>query len=512
MNATLRSEIPNTQSLLAWAIVALFFLAAAVTAFWWAGQAGTQVTVTVDGYSETVRTNQPDVGRLLADLGLNLRPEDRVWPAPETPVLSGLAVTVQHARPGLIAADGTVHQVYSHATTAGALLADAGVRLGQADELWLDGVQVTTDALLPLPDREHSPYRVLRDPPRYHRGRAWVGHALSPVRLTVRRAVPLIVDDGSVPYTIFTTAPTVGEALLREQLTLYLGDRVQPGLGSRVHAGMRVVIERSKPLLITADGRTVRTRTRGKTVGDALTELGITVAGSDRVEPPLTSPVLDYLPIRIVRVLETAIVESKIIPFESIMVPDDQLEIDHQRLVQNGANGEFRQRYRVVYEDGLEVVRALTDAWTAAAPVTRTVAYGRKIVSRELETPDGTISYWRKVRMYATSYSPARSGTPITAPWYGRTRLGWTLRKGIVAVDPSVIPLQTRLYVPGYGFAVAGDTGGGVRGRWIDLGYEDHDYMSWHWWVDVYVLDPPPAPAKIRWVLPNWPLFRDRGR
>jgi uncharacterized protein YabE (DUF348 family) len=495
----------NPKSVLAWAVVALLFLAAAVAAFWWAGQAGIPVTVTVDGHNETVRTNQPDVGRLLADLGLTLRPEDRVQPAPETPLVPGLAVTVQRARPGLIVADGIIRQTYSHATTVGALLTDAGVRLGPADELWLDGAQVTPDTLLPQPTQEHSS-------PRYHRGRAWAGHAPLPVRLTVHRGVPITVDDGSVPYTIFTTASTVGEALLREELTLYLGDRVQPSLGSRVHAGMRVVIERSTPVLITADGRTVRTRTRGKTVGDTLTELGITVAGSDRVEPSLASPVFDHLPIRVVRVLETSIVESRIIPFESIMVPDDQLEIDHQRLVQGGANGEFRQRFRVVYEDGVEVVRALTDAWTAAPPVTRTVAYGRKIISRQLETPDGTISYWRKVRMYATSYSPARSGTPRSAPWYGRTRLGWTLRKGIAAVDPSVIPLQTRLYVPGYGFAAAGDTGGGVRGRWIDLGYEDHDYVSWHWWVDVYVLDPPPPPTKIRWVLPNWPLFRDRGR
>jgi 3D (Asp-Asp-Asp) domain-containing protein len=79
------------------------------------------------------------------------------------------------------------------------------------------------------------------------------------------------------------------------------------------------------------------------------------------------------------------------------------------------------------------------------------------------------------------------------------------LRKGIVAVDTSVIPLRSRVYVPGYGVAIAGDTGGGVRGKWIDLGFEDHDYESWHRWVDVYVLDPPPAARQIRWVLPNYP-------
>ena len=60
----------------------------------------------------------------------------------------------------------------------------------------------------------------------------------------------------------------------------------------------------------------------------------------------------------------------------------------------------------------------------------------------------------------------------VTAVAYslpGRTASGLPVGHGIVAVDPSVIPLGTRLYVPGYGEAVAADTGGAVRGAMIDL-------------------------------------------
>jgi uncharacterized protein YabE (DUF348 family) len=483
--------------LLSWFIVVVV----GAGALFGVSRAGVPVTVTVDGFTEAVRSARPDVGKLLVDLGVDLRPEDRVLPALDAPLVSGLVVAVERGRPALIYADGMALQVYSQAETVGELLSKAEIRLAAHDEVWMDGEQVFPDT--PLPPRHGAVV-----PARFARGRAWVGREPAEVRVSVRRAVPLTVDDGSVPYTIFTTAPTIGEALLREQLTLYLGDRVQPSLGSRVHAGMRVMIERSTPVLVTADGRTVQTRTQGKTVGDTLADLGIVVAGSDRVTPDLAEPVLDNTQIQVVRVLETMLVEREPIPFESILVPDDELEIDRQRLDQQGENGEYRWRFRVVHEDGVEVSRTLTDDWVAAEPIARVVAYGRKIVSRELETPEGTLSYWRKVRMLATSYSASTAGVSPTSSYYGRTRLGWSMREGIVAVDPTVVSLGSQVYVPGYGIGDAADTGGSIRGRRIDLGYDDDNLVLWYRWVDVYLLDPPPPRWQIRWVLPNWPQER----
>lgn len=487
-----------SRSDLAWAVAALVLLACVGAVSGVLARGGVPVTVEVDGYRETVRTVRPNVAALLADLGLSWRPEDRLNPAPEMPITSGLTITLQRARRAEIAADGTLFTLFTHAATVEELLMQAGLRLAPQDEVWLDGAQVTLTTALPPPDG-------LQSTARRTGGRAWAGHMPQEVRLTVRRAVPVTVDDGSIPFTIYTTAPTVGEALLREQVTLYLGDRVQPSLGSRVQAGLRVVIQRSKPVLITADGRTVQTRTRGQTVGDTLMELGIVVAGSDRVTPPLTQAVNDHTRIRVVRVLETVLVEGEAIPFTAVLVPDDNLEIDQQRLDQRGEAGEYRRRFKVVMEDGVEIARHLTDDWIAAEPITQVVAYGRRIVSRILETPEGPVSYWRKTRMLATSYSASTAGVSSDKSWYGITRLGWPMRKGIVAVDPTLIPLGSRVYVPGYGFGDAADTGSAIRARRIDLGYDDHNLVLWHSWVDVYWLDPPPPVWEIRYVLPNWP-------
>ena len=243
---------------------------------------------------------------------------------------------VAHARPGLVEADGRLWAVHTQAQTAAELVADAGLALAEHDEIWMDGARVPHETLLsPVmrSDRAARPDGTAR----FDLGRRWVGRDTTPVRLTVRRSVPLTVDDGSVPYTIFTTAETVGEALQQAQLTLYLGDRVQPALGSRVSVGLRVHIERSTPVLVTADGRTTHTRTRGKTVGNALMDLGILVTGRDRVTPALDQTVESEQTIRVVRVMQVTLVEREAIPFESISVPDDNLEIDTRQSRGGGA-------------------------------------------------------------------------------------------------------------------------------------------------------------------------------
>ena len=83
-------------------------------------------------------------------------------------------------------------------------------------------------------------------------------------------------------------------------------------------------------------------------------------------------------------------------------------------------------------------------------------------------------------------YRPADTGGEITAS-------GLKMRKGLAGIDPRYIPYFTKMYVPGYGMAIAADTGGGIQPRWIDLAYLDDEYVPWHQYVTVYFLWPPPA-------------------
>lgn len=467
----------------------------------WGGWLGAArpVAVTVDGISETVYTHRRTVGALLLDLGLEAQPNDRVEPGLSMPVRNGMNLVVERARPFRILADGREIGVGSWGATAAAVLADAGITLDRYDRVLAGDRQIRPEEPLPPP-------AVTLAPITYDRGYDWQRLHAEPQLLRVQRAVPMTVDDGSLPFVIRTTATTVGEALREAEITLYLGDRIQPSLGSQVSTGLRVFIERSKPVAFQMDGRLFRTRTRAKTVGDALTELKVGISGADLVSPGLDEVLTDNMVVAITRVREEIAVSEEIIPFETVFEPDPNLAIDTQQVVNPGAVGINRRRYRVRYEDGQEVARNQLDSWVAQEATQRVVAYGQLVEPKTATMADGTqITYWRRLRAYASSYSAATAGVSRSNPNYGRTYTGEQMRNGIIAVDPRVIPLRSKAYIAGYGFGDALDIGSGVIGRHVDLGYADEDLVLWNRWVDVYLLWPPPPRHQITWVLPNHP-------
>jgi 3D (Asp-Asp-Asp) domain-containing protein len=96
-----------------------------------------------------------------------------------------------------------------------------------------------------------------------------------------------------------------------------------------------------------------------------------------------------------------------------------------------------------------------------------TVALGRILVGgdqvKTAQVDGRTIAYTESMEMVASAYSAGEPGVGT------QTYTGLTVRLGTVAVDPRVIPLGRLLYVEGYGYAVAADIGGSVKGDRIDL-------------------------------------------
>lgn len=464
---------------------------------------GETMTLRVNGQSWQARTHQQTVGAFLREVGLTLRAEDIVMPGLDTPLHAAQPVVVQRALPVLVEVDGQVLERYTHSRTVDDLLREAGVHPQPYDVVTLDNAPAALDAA--LPQGQWSPSR-------WPLSTASIALSRLPgvtwTRVKLQRAIPLSVLDGGTQTVIHTVARTVGEALLSQGVVLYLGDRVQPLLGTLLTAGMKVEINRARPVTLQVDGEVIQRRTQARDVAQLLSETGVLLSGRDYAIPNLATPVSSDLAVRIVRVAEDWIVEVEDIPYETAYRGNNALELDQTQTDQHGQSGVRKRRVHIVYEDGKQTEREVTEEWVERHPTTRIISYGTKIVVRELETPDGVIRYWRKIRVLATSYTAATSGKTRDHPEYGITRLGWRARKGIIAVDPTVIRLRTNMYVPGYGLGTAADTGGKIKGRWIDLCYDEHNLVLWKRWLDVYLLEPVPAARDIPWMLPSYPTER----
>lgn len=457
------------------------------------------VALEVDGTTRLVRTHRSDVETLLLDMGLDVDDIDRVTPGLSERLRRADRVVVKRAPLFRILSDRRVISARSWGATVGEALADAELVVDAYDEVLVNGVRRRLDEPLPAPTTRSVKTT-------YHRADIWANRRVDPYEMRVIRAVPIEIDDGTLPFEVRTTAQTVGEALRQAEITIYLGDIVQPNLGSEVVTGMRVTIQRSFPVVFEADGRIIKTRTRGETVSDALAETRIGIAGLDVVDPSLEEELYDGIKIAITRVREQVDVEEEIAPFDTVYVPDANLPIDTQQMMQPGAEGITRSRYRTRYENGQETAQELEDTWVAQEPAERVIAYGQRIEPQTFTAPDGRqVTYWRKIRMFASSYSAGTAGVSPDKSYYGRTYTGDAMRFGIVAVDPAIIPLRSQVYVQDYGIGDALDIGSAIRARRIDLGYDDSNLVMWNRWVDVYLLWPPPAAHQITWVLPNWP-------
>ncbi len=454
------------------------------------------VTFSLDGHLYTVRTHQTTVAALLDELGIQIEEEDIVLPSLQANLRESGEVIVQRARPVALEVDGQTLHLRTHTQSLADLLREARVTLSPQDQVMMEGLKV--DAKAPLL------WKLLK------RKETTGGGSIPletdpPLRITIRRAIPLELSDDGVPSTVWSVASTVGQALNGEGVAIYLGDRVHPNLGTALSTGLQVYIQRAKPVTILADGRRIVARTQAQSVVGALREEGLNLVGKDYTIPPRDAVVADDMTVKVIRVQEEFLIEEEPIPFETVWAGDPGLEIDQSRLNQKGEEGLRKRLVHIVYENGQETQRFQEEEWVAEQPTTEVIAYGTNIVLREVETPKGTARYWRKMRVLVTSYTAATSGKPRDHPQYGITYLGWEAKKGVIAVDPQVINLGTKIYVPGYGVATAADTGGAIKGRHIDLAYAEDRLKLWHKWVDVYLLEPAPPPEKIRWILPSWP-------
>jgi len=463
-----------TSRRLLFGLIALLLCAGLLTAGYIAAQG--EYTIYDDGKMLQVSGRYQTVGEVLAAADVAVRPEDGVEPGMSDTAVPTTAIVIQRAQAITVHTANGQQTYWTLAPTLGAFLAEADLTIGRTDQVTADGRSLAFDQLAQIP---------------------------LPTLLEIGSFHNVTIVNGNGRQTLRTAAPTVGAALAEAGVTVYAADGVEPPLGSWITPNMIIEVQPSFPVTIQADGGVIQTRTHYTNPLDIVAEAGIGLVGFDYTQPGPETAVSPNTTIQVIRVTEDFRMEDEPIPYTTVWQAMPDMDLDTQAVVSPGVPGLARNRVRVRYENGVEVSQEVDGQWIAREPVNEVIGYGTKIHIGVVQTEQGPREYWRVVQMRVTSYTAASSGKSPGDPGYGVTASGLPAGKGVVAIDRNVVPFRSEVYVPGYGVAVAGDTGGGIRGRWIDLGWDKDNYESWTGFVDVYYLTPVPAAEDINYILPS---------
>lgn len=221
-------------------------------------------------------------------------------------------------------------------------------------------------------------------------------------------------------------------------------------------------------------------RTVGKKVSVLFEENGISLTKDDKITGAYLDGVINSdLYIEIKRVTQKSVVEEIKIPSKTVYRDNAKIVDGKNKTIRNGSDGLKRVEYLISYENGVQVSKKAVKEEIITEAVNKIVEQGS---SGARVGKDGTeFKYHNVIDVKCTAYTSSYEDTGKRPgdPAFGITKNGMVAKEGLVAVDPSVIPLGTKLYiaildegVEDYGYALAADTGGKIKGKKVDLYFD----------------------------------------
>ncbi|MCL2851892.1 MAG: 3D domain-containing protein [Defluviitaleaceae bacterium] len=286
-----------------------------------------------------------------------------------------------------------------------------------------------------------------------------------------------VVDNG-ITRLYHTFAANVADFLEESGYVLEIGDTINMAMDERF-------IDNYIPRIVITRGVTVNVKIDGE-------EQSLRIPADSRIGHVIALVELEYGEVYFHNLRRSAPVEpgqtfefyrptshtftsNMPIPYEVQHNYDPTINIGEEVVVQEGEPGVTEIVSEIIMLAGIRIDSRLLSEAVMAEPIDRVIAVGtRNPAPRprfEIPSAEGNFAFSRQLTMTATAYTAGfeSTGKRPGDPGYGITASGMRVQHGVVAVDPSVIPLGTPLFIEGYGFAVAADTGSAIRGYKIDL-------------------------------------------
>lgn len=305
--------------------------------------------------------------------------------------------------------------------------------------------------------------------------------------------VSVVIDGKWHVYN--TMSSTIEELFKKEQIEIHQKDIVDKSLKTQINKDMTIYINKAENVTFVIDGKEqVPFVTNQQTVGLAINEFcketGKNVYLIDKGQSSAANVKKDVV-INVSTFKEQTKTITEQIPFDTKTVENPNLSYGKTVVKTQGVNGVKETVVKETYKNDELVSTEVVSEKITKQPVTQVIEKGTK--QNVVKTDKGTFTFTKKMTMKSTAYTagPESTGKSPGDAGYGITASGMKAQKGVVAVDTKVIPFGTKLYIEGYGYAVAGDTGSAIKGNKIDVFFNDYtDAINYGVKnVNVYVLD-----------------------
>ncbi len=293
-----------------------------------------------------------------------------------------------------------------------------------------------------------------------------------------------VINDGDA-VTVHTTYASDPAKVLQEAGVNLSEDDIYTT--ESVDGVSEITVQRAQAITVYYGEEVLETSSYGESLNDLFVRLGIVIDDAVSVSYPLDAMTYDGLLVRVSRANENTESYTEEIPFEIAYCEDPTLPKGEEKVLVAGKNGQMLCTANVVYIDGEEASRNVYQQTVIAEPVKQVVAVGTgELVGQENDAPiigDGFIvlptgevlTYTRKDRFVATAYTKTDDGCDEY------TANGAHVKWGVVAIDPSVIPYGTRMFIVTndgqyvYGLSTAEDCGSAIVGKRVDLYMETYE-------------------------------------